>query len=316
LFDVAADAVSQDHFFLLDEHFRSEPHIISFSNRQFYDGQLRIMTERPRRQAQSSIRVVPAGGRRVEGSSVNPGEVETVLRIVEEIVRQTAADAAAPSLGIVSPFRDHVEAILERLSRQFPAAELDRHAMVVGTAHSLQGDEKDIVVLSTSIDPHYHPASLRFLENPNLFNVAVTRARRELIVVTSVTVDDLPAGLLREFLLHADGNMKPHAPTGECQTDLARSVATELRERGCDLWPNFPAAGFTLDLVAGQQHRYVAVVCDSLERRHDPVDALTMHRILCRAGWKLSRIPQRSWLADRFACAESLARHLAEQEAR
>jgi hypothetical protein len=234
---------------------------------------------------------------------------------LEEIVRQKTADVSAPSLGIVCPFRDQVEAILERLSRQFSAAELDRYAMVVGTAHSLQGDEKDIVLLSTSIDPHYHPASLRFLENRNLFNVAVTRARRELIVVTSVTADDLPAGLLREFLLHAHQSMKPQAPTGECQTDLARSVATEMRERGFDIWPNFSAAGFTLDLVAGSQCRHVAVVCDILERRQEPADALTMHRILGRAGWKLCRISHRSWMADRFACAESLARHLGEKGA-
>ena len=133
---------------------------------------------------------------------MNRQEVAAVLEIVQSIT-DTAPTDRAPSIGIVSPFREQADAIRDRLIEQLSADVLQRHAVVVGTAHALQGDEKDIVVFSTSIDPASHPASLRFLENPHVFNVAITRARRQLIVVTSVAADDLPAGLLRSFLTYA-----------------------------------------------------------------------------------------------------------------
>jgi len=301
LFDVAADAVEQDHFFMLDQHFRSDPHIIVFSNQKFYRRELRIMTERPRRQAHSAIRVVQARGRRSEGTSINPAEVESVLREVAAVVEGGGGDGPVPTLGIVCPFRDQVDAIRERLIRQFPAAAIDRHEIVVGTAHSLQGDEKDLIIFSTSIDPGFHSASLRFLENPNLFNVAVTRARHQQVVVTSVAIEDLPAGLLREYLPHAEGTMQPHHRIERYGNQFEEHLAAELKKQGLGLWPSFPAAGVRIPLVASKEEGHLAFLCDGPPADPpagpaDRIDPLRCHRVLARAGWVVKRIPQRSWL--------------------
>lgn len=312
LFDVAADAVAQEHFFFLDEHFRSHPHIIAFSNRHFYEDQLRIMTERPRREAESAIRVVSVAGRRREGTSINDAEVERVLAEVAAITAATPPDGPAPTLGIVCPFRDQVDEIMEQVSRRLTAAEIDRHRIVVGTAHTFQGDERDVVLFSTSIDPGYHPASLRFLENPNLFNVAVTRARRRLIIVTSVGPEDLPAGLLREFLEHARRSVEPHQPAPRCLSDFGETVAGALRKRGLDVWPQFTAAGFRLDLVGSQGGEHLAILCDGADAANPGDDPLNQHRILSRAGWKVLRVPYRSWVADWVGCVEYVVQKLAK----
>lgn len=302
LFDVAADAVRQDGFFLLDEHFRSHPHIIGFSNRHFYDEQLRIMTDRPCREPTRAIRVERVDGRRMAGTTVNPAEVEAVLREMTAIVESAAA--VAPSIGVVCPFREQVDAILDLVGRRLPAAAIERHALVVGTAHSLQGDEKDVVILATSIDRGFHSASLRFLESPNLFNVAVTRARQQLVVVTSVGPDDLPPGLLREYLLHAQGAAPAHSRSDDCEHPFAEQAAAALAQRGLEVWPGFAAAGFAIDLVVTRDQRHLALFCDGAGSSGPADDPLAQHRILSRAGWAVRRISHRQWHADWYACAE------------
>ncbi len=262
LFDIAADAVDQDHFFLLDQHFRSHPHIIDFSNRMFYDENLRIMTRRPSHTPQSAIRIVHTSGRRLHQSSVNPVEVDAVLEIVTELVDRRPSSTDARSIGIVSPFRDHVDAIRDRIVKDFPATTIQRHGMVVGTAHALQGDEKDIVIFTTSIDAQSHPASLRFLENPNLFNVAITRPRKQLILVTSVGVDDLPAGLLREYLHHAQGHWPASPGDGRTESGFEHQVVVQLKKQQVEIWPSFRAAGVRIAVVATREDRQLAILCD------------------------------------------------------
>jgi len=59
--------------------------------------------------------------------------------------------------------------------------------MRVGTVHAFQGAEADHVVLVLGVGPSDPPGRRRFVEDPHLFNVMVTRARRSLVVVTSLT---------------------------------------------------------------------------------------------------------------------------------
>lgn len=311
LFDVASDAVRQDSFFMLDQHFRSDPHIIDFSNRKFYDGQLRIMTERPRREPGSAVRCVTVAGKRSEGSSANPAEVQAVLAEVAAVVDEGKAADQVSTIGIVSPFRDHVDAIHEQLVQQFSSADIEKHDIVIGTAHSLQGDEKDIVIFTTSIDTECHSASLRFLENPNLFNVAVTRARRRLVVVTSVAADDLPAGLLREFVQHAQCVPQPHLAKDLFDNEFERHVVGELRKQHLEAWPNYRSAGLRIDVVVSMEGRNLALICDGPPPGpDDTVDPLTCHRVLARAGWEVRRVSRRSWLASWYDCLQYITKAL------
>ncbi len=310
LFDIAADAVDQNHFFMLDQHFRSHPQIIDYSNRAFYDGQLRVMTRRPSRRPESAIHVVQTSGRRAAESSVNPGEIDAVMEILTGLVNSTQPGQSPASIGIVSPFRDHVDAIRDRIIRQLTATIIQRHGIVVGTAHSFQGDEKDIVILTTSVTAESHRASLRFLENPNLFNVAVTRARKQQYVVTSVGVDELPPGLLRDYLHHAAEPWQSHCATGKAMSDFENQLVQQLEKQQIATWPGFEAAGVRIHVVASHGDRHVAILCDGPETAIDPaLDALTTHRLLFRAGWQVRRIPHRTWHDDWFACCD-MVRHV------
>ena len=300
LFDVAENLVPQANYFMLDEHFRSDPHIIGFSNKMFYEEQIRIMTHKPKMglgEQETAIQLDYVKGKRTEGAA-NPTEIEAIFKHVKQLIAQSPSDKPT-TIGILSPFRDQVNAITKALPNYLSLAEVERHKIVVGTAHSLQGDEKDIVILSLSLDPKFHHGTLNFLEKPNVFNVSITRAKKRLITVSSVTPDDLPNGLLKEFLLHAVRSTVSEIPRGIFDSKFEEQVSQALEHSGMKVWPQYQAAGFSIDLVVGDGKNWVAVECDSpthfdMEERQNFYDVWGQN-ILERAGWRFVRISHRDW---------------------
>ena len=117
LFDVAANMADRRHFFFLDEHFRSHPKIIDFSNERFYDSALSIMTSRPHATDEAVISVTKVEGTRDLETGVNSTEVNAVLEAIREITDH--APGEPPSIGVVSPFRAQADAIQEALLREY-----------------------------------------------------------------------------------------------------------------------------------------------------------------------------------------------------
>lgn len=311
LFDVAADAVEQQHFYLLDEHFRSHPHIINFSNAKFYDGDLKIMTGRPGN-AESSIEVREVSGRRESDSCVNRAEVEdTVQQMVRVVESQTAGKPL--SIGVVSPFREHADEIQRRLIETFSSDVILRHGMTVGTAHALQGDEKDVVFMTTSIDKDSHRGSLQFLETPNLFNVAITRAKKLLVIVTSVKAEDLPKGLLKDFLVYAKNPRNSIYEDARKPTDFERQLGAQLKNDGIEVWPDFDATGTRVPMIAGRDGARLAVMYDAYNTTPaDPYVQLEEQLRLARAGWEITRIPHRTFVDDPQAVSSHVSDRLSK----
>lgn len=82
-----------------------------------------------------------------------------------------------PSIGVVTPYRPQVKTIIGRLG---DAA----HAVRVGTAHAFQGGECDVIVLSLVADGRGAPRRFDWADQqPELWNVAITRARAQLVIV-------------------------------------------------------------------------------------------------------------------------------------
>lgn len=300
LFDVAENLVPQANYFMLDEHFRSDPHIIGFSNKMFYENSIRIMTHRPKIGFEDTGRAIQmeyVEGRRTEGAT-NPIEIENIFRHVKEIIAQSPDDKPT-TIGILSPFRDQVNAITKELPNYLSLSDVEKHKIVIGTAHSLQGDEKDIVILSLSLDPDFHHGTLNFLEKPNVFNVAITRAKKKLIVLSSVKQSDLPNGLLKEFLIHADQDQKESLPSSIFESKFEEQVARALEIAGFKVWPQFEAAGFYIDMVVGDGRNWIAIECDG-PTHYDMSNGQNFYdvwrqSILERAGWKFVRISYRQW---------------------
>mgnify|MGYP006307475471 CR=1 FL=1 len=87
------------------------------------------------------------------------------------------------TLGIVTPFRLQVRRLQDRLGRQewWP---LVKKNVTVGTAHTFQGGESDIIVFSPVVGPGIRARTRRWVaSSENLLNVSVTRARRAFHIV-------------------------------------------------------------------------------------------------------------------------------------
>ncbi|GMV37131.1 MAG: hypothetical protein AMXMBFR61_16390 [Fimbriimonadales bacterium] len=181
---------------LLD-HFRCPPPIIRFSSRRFYGGILRIRTsDRPDAIA---TRAVDGPHETARGrSKTNRKQVEAVCDVLQSLRDRFPGE----SLGVVTPWRAFKEDVrAELLAHPVLSEHLRSNRLIADTAHGFQGTEVDNVVFATVLGDDADTSALSWLENPNLFNVAITRARKRLIVVGSRGVLTSTKSRLLRFLV-------------------------------------------------------------------------------------------------------------------
>ncbi|MCD7740164.1 MAG: AAA domain-containing protein, partial [Candidatus Gastranaerophilales bacterium] len=187
---------------LLDEHFRSYAPIIDFSNKEFYGGRIRIMSECNDNNVLELIQV--KDGKVDSEITRNMPEVEAIMQRLQEIIqddeKNNDENHKPISIGIISPFRGQVELIKRALMQLYPENILRKHKIEAGTAHTFQGDERDIMILSWAVANNSFNQSLTFLQIPNLFNVAITRAKKKQIIFLSKDPKTLPQGLLKDYI--------------------------------------------------------------------------------------------------------------------
>lgn len=151
---------------LLREHYRCHPKIIGFCNQKFYHDALIVLTEAKEHDAPLVI-YKTAEGSHARGN-FNQRQIDVIL---EEVLPQQDIDGSRESVGVISPYRLQTDRLKEAL--RYPNIEID-------TVHKFQGREKDVIILSTVANEIND-----FIDNPNLLNVAVSRAAHKLVVVIS-----------------------------------------------------------------------------------------------------------------------------------
>ena len=189
LFDLARSLSRHEDIVNLRDHHRSHRDIIAFSNRHFYRGKLRIATDHEAlnrsQPAGPAVRWIDVRGKVVRpagGGALNAAEAEAVVAELRKLIVERGYNGAA---GVVTPFRAQANRIRilvlqdRELSRRLASLQF-----VVDTVHGFQGDERDAIFFSPVVSAGVGESTLRFLKSHgNLFNVAVTRARSELLAV-------------------------------------------------------------------------------------------------------------------------------------
>jgi hypothetical protein len=244
-FDLAASAAPVDQ---LREHFRSVPHLIEFSVRTFYRDRVQVMTRHPRNEQLDAIDVV-----RVEApdgpEKVHRNEVRRVVALIRSLEEQ-----GVTGIGVVTPFRDQADALEQALLAEFDAAELAGLDLRVGTVHAFQGGERDTVIVSLGVGPQDPPGRRRFAEQPDLFNVMITRARQKMIVVTSL--DSTGNGRIAAYLRHAAAPLPPATSIDALAPAAAvaawRDALAEELARFHPVRVDFPVGPWALDLCIGE----------------------------------------------------------------
>lgn len=153
---------------LLNEHYRCDPEIIGFCNKRFYDGNLVIETEH---HDKGGITIIETPSHTAEGRC---------NRRQAEIIRSEILPTEKENeVGIVAPYRKQVALIKDYIRDE---------SILVDTVHKFQGKERDTMILSTTADRTVisdDPEHIDFLNNPNLINVAISRAKKHLYVIAS-----------------------------------------------------------------------------------------------------------------------------------
>ncbi len=305
---------------LLDEHYRSAWPIIEFSNKEFYGGKMRIMSNSGDEKALELI-VVPDGKADSEITR-NPAEVEAIMQRLQELINEDSEKEKADenhkpvSIGIVSPFRGQVELIKKALSQLYPDALLNKYQIEAGTAHTFQGDERDIMMLSLAVANNSFNQSLTFLQIPNLFNVAITRARKKQIVFLSKDPKSLPPGLLKNYIEYVDFYIKKQdlieaneVDKSYYKNEFEREVAQVFKDEGFDVRAGRSIAGVSSDLTIKNKNTGAEVIveCDGVEDNIKSTKTQMQKQTLIeRAGLRVERLSYREWQLSKQGCIDRI----------
>ncbi|RRD92866.1 DUF2726 domain-containing protein [Clostridiales bacterium COT073_COT-073] len=145
---------------LLREHYRCHPKIINFCNQKFYNGNLLVMTEDFGEEEVLSV-VKTVKGNHSRGR-YNQRQIDV---IINEILPDLKIERE--EIGIITPYRNQGK----KISHQIEGID-------VSTVHKFQGREKEAIIISTVDDE-----ITDFTDDPYLLNVAISRAKKNLILV-------------------------------------------------------------------------------------------------------------------------------------
>ena len=303
---------------LLDEHFRSSYPIIQFSNKEFYGNRIRIMTKDTGSDDVLELHIVKDG--KVDSDATrNMPEVEAVLKRVHELILADEGNDEHPvSIGIISPFRGQVDLISKALRQVLTETTIRKHQIEVGTAHTFQGDERDVMILSWAVAENSFVQSLTFLQKPNLFNVAITRARKKLICFISRDPKGLPAGLLKDYLeyiqQYIESAKDDEFQKNKFKNSFEQEIAQALMMEGFEIKAGIEAAGVIPDLIVKDElGKEIIIEVDGVEDNiKTNIKDTKKQTILERAGYKVTRISFREWQHSSQACIDRVKRIITE----
>ena len=281
---------------LLDEHFRSPAPIIQFSSNEFYGGKIKIMSPNLNDGNIVELRIV-RDGKVDHDATRNVPECEEIVKTIQELIIDDKNNENPISIGVISPFRAQVDLIKKAILKVFDGDTILRHKIDVGTAHTFQGDERDIMLLSWTFAPNSHTQSLIFAQKPNLFNVAITRARHKLINFISRDINELPEGLLRNYLEYVK-KVNSNLHKNLFKNDFEKIVFDAIKEEFPSLdMENKIKAGVEMgsvsaDIVIDKTIVEIDGVQDNVECKYND---MKKQAIMERCGFNVMRITKREW---------------------
>ncbi|PWJ60241.1 putative DNA helicase [Dyadobacter jejuensis] len=184
---------SPDAVTMLEEQYRMHTHIMGYSSGVFYQNKLLAhptVAHRTLYADATALAFIDTAGcgfeEKLEGtSSTNPEEGAFLVRqlslLISELeVQQIDLDASFPTIGVISPYKQQVHLLKELVDRH-PALEPYRRFINVNTIDSFQGQERDVILIS--LTRSNSEGSIGFLSDIRRMNVAMTRARKKLVMI-------------------------------------------------------------------------------------------------------------------------------------
>ena len=315
LFDLAVAVGHRDDLVHLRDHHRSHASIIGFSNKEFYNGSLRVATDYSRLVfpygANKSIVWKDVTGNAIRpqaGSAYNQEEIDAVIEQLKELINSNYVG----TIGVVTPFKRQAELIIyylqERHLRLYDEL-VNNHNFIAATAHKFQGDERDVIIFSPVVSIVAPQGTLNFLSStPNLFNVAITRARASLIVVGNKSYcQNSNIHYLAHFASYVDSltvikgnpdNMMPQLSriypdlkTPDIVSEWEKILYTALYDRGIKTIPQYAVDKYHIDLaLLGSGQKLAIEMGEDVEYNTEQSYAMHLRNTrLIELGWVVIR---------------------------
>ncbi|MGZ5282080.1 MAG: AAA domain-containing protein [Bacteroidia bacterium] len=176
---------------LLDTQYRMNEVIMGFSNEQFYKGALQAdVTVRNHTlgiENNVPLEFIDTAGcsydekHNPESQSLyNPGEAEILFKHLQQLADGFPPGFESPDIGIISPYREQVVHLNEVFLQHPLYVNYHKH-IDINTIDSFQGQERDVIYIS--LVRSNEKGEIGFLNDHRRMNVALTRARKKLVVI-------------------------------------------------------------------------------------------------------------------------------------
>ena len=295
---------------VLREHFRCMPEIIQFSNDLCYAPNGTpldpLRTYSAQRLRPLNLRHVPEGYRTGSVQNAqNPPEAEAIVEQITACIADSRY--TGKTLGVISLQGEAQAQLIERklLERAGAEAIEERH-VICGDAYAFQGDERDVIFLSlvaADRDENGQPQRIGTLADESAkqrFNVATSRARDQLWLFHTATLDVLSTKCMRRRLLEYMLNPRRQAieeSEQNFESEFERDVFRLIAHKGFRVRTQVGVGDtanhrYRIDLVVEGMQGRLAVECDG-DRWHGPErydQDMARQRDLERAGWVFVRI--------------------------
>ncbi len=176
---------------LLNEQYRMNQHIMGYSSKVFYGERLKAhqsVADHLLYEGDESLNFIDTAGcsydEKLDGTSTtNPEEAAFLVRHLVQLVSELETNYASqefPTIAVISPYKQQVQ-ILKALVAEQELLVKYYQKIAVNTIDSFQGQERDVVYIS--LTRSNAEGNIGFLSDTRRMNVAMTRARKKLIVI-------------------------------------------------------------------------------------------------------------------------------------
>jgi very-short-patch-repair endonuclease len=334
----------------LNLHYRSRKEsLIAFSNAKYYDNGL-ITFPAPVAPPDKGVRLIrPQGFYARGGARHNEGEAKAIVAEVVRRLTHKDEGVRALSIGVVT-FNSEQQSLIENLlddarakNTEIEPAFSREHTLepvFVKNLETVQGDERDVILFSITYGPdqsghvtmNFGPLNRQGGERR--LNVAMTRARSEMLVFSTLSADQIDLARtqakaikdLKHFIEYAERGPSVlgafvEGSVGDFESPFEVAVSRELKEKGWDIHPQIGVSAYRVDLGVvhpGKPGIYLAgIECDgamyhssSYARERDKI----RQSVLEGLGWTLFRVWSTDWWTNKTKATEDLhaklVRHL------
>jgi very-short-patch-repair endonuclease len=309
-------------------HYRSKhEELIAFSNRRFYDDTLITFPSAKAETDALGVKLVYVEGGLYDrgGKRDNLKEAEKVAELVFEHFKtypKKTLGVVTFSIAQMNAVEEAIEAKLKENPEFEPFFKEDRlEGFFVKNLENVQGDERDVIFFSVgygydaagqmamNFGPLNKPGGERRL------NVAVTRAREKVILITSIKASDIAADAkalgvqtLRTYLDYAEHGPDSGGKAKKASFDSAldEDVAAEIKKLGYDILTQVGFSGYRIDIGVVDPLNpgcfLLGVECDGVTYKSSSSardrDRLR-EQVLRNLGWRIHRVWSPDWVARR-----------------